>query len=179
MLALINLAAFWIALCGLLFILYGPWQEYWTEWARQRLFESRDRIFDLAAAGNIKFSDKRYTNIRSSYNRLIRFAHRITWPRLITYKLMVPEPDQVPVLLESIDAIDDQKLRHEIERELDSAMRALVIMLFMRSPVLWIPFFALALIAKAVGKLGYMGRKVMAAAEVDAENYEAAFQPSV
>lgn len=67
---------------------YGPWQAACTDWARQIIFEKRDELFDLAAKGKLDFASDEYRTIRCALEGLIRFAHELTWPRLLLFMLL-------------------------------------------------------------------------------------------
>ncbi len=62
---------------------YGPWQETCTDFARQVIFEQRDRLFDLADARKISFDSVEYKKFRSSLNAAIRFSHEMTLARML------------------------------------------------------------------------------------------------
>ena len=67
------------ALSLVLTVFYGPWQETWTDWARQVVFECRDKIFDMAADGEIAFKSNEYRDIRESLHKLIRYSPHATF----------------------------------------------------------------------------------------------------
>ena len=54
---------------------------------RQRLFAIRDELFDFAADGGISFDDPVYRGLRDEINSFIRFAHKITFSRLVLTEL--------------------------------------------------------------------------------------------
>ena len=62
---------------------YGPWQETCIDYARQIIFEQRDKIFDLADSGEMNFNSKEYKQLRAALNAAIRFAHELTIARMI------------------------------------------------------------------------------------------------
>ena len=76
-----------IMLAALAVILYGPWQNYCTDAARQTLFEVRDDLFDMAANGEISFESSEYRTIRSSIEKNIRYAHTLTVWRFVQFPL--------------------------------------------------------------------------------------------
>lgn len=70
----------WLFLIGLLaWVILGPWQTWVVSVARQRLFEIRDSLFDLAQAGVLDFTDPAYQQARNDINAMIRFCHVATW----------------------------------------------------------------------------------------------------
>ena len=79
-----------VSIFGFFMFFYGPWQQHCTDVARQRLFKIRDDIFDLGIDGQLDFSSTDYKIIRSDIEALIRYAHHISVPRFIFYKLFMP-----------------------------------------------------------------------------------------
>lgn len=73
------------ALCalGVAVLFYGPWQGLAAELARQVIYRSRDRLFDLAASGEWSFDDPVYRETRALLNGLARFCHKMTVPRMV------------------------------------------------------------------------------------------------
>lgn len=68
-------------------VFYGPWQATCTDWARNFVFESRDKIFDLAASGELDFDSEEYKEIRDSLQSLIRYCHDLTVPKIVLHLL--------------------------------------------------------------------------------------------
>jgi hypothetical protein len=128
---------------GLLAVIYGPWQWMCTDFARQALFEKRDAIFDLARAGKLSFEGREYQTIRSSLQASIRFAHALTLPRALILGAALSanghlsRPSQMS---RAIDAIADPDTRSEVQRLVDQAARALLIMIIVKSPIAFIVF---------------------------------------
>jgi hypothetical protein len=54
---------------------------------RQRLFAIRDDLFDFAADEGIGFDHPAYRGLRDEINSFIRFAHKITFSRLVLTEL--------------------------------------------------------------------------------------------
>ncbi|HVA81757.1 MAG TPA: hypothetical protein VNF29_12600, partial [Candidatus Binataceae bacterium] len=50
---------------------------------RQRLFAIRDDLFDFAADGGIEFGNPIYRELREDINNFIRFAHKLSFARMI------------------------------------------------------------------------------------------------
>lgn len=72
------------------FFLLAQWREYRLDALRQRLFEVRDRLFDLGLSGQVPFDHPAYGQMRKSINGMIRFAHRISFFRLIFVSFASP-----------------------------------------------------------------------------------------
>jgi hypothetical protein len=51
------------------------------------MFALRDELFDYAAAGNVSFSDPAYNLLRKSMNGFIRYAHNLTFFRVVLVML--------------------------------------------------------------------------------------------
>ena len=69
---------------SLLWIVWFRWREYRIDALRQRFFSLRDDLFDLASSGEVSFDSVTYTYLRRKINGMIRFAHRISFARLVT-----------------------------------------------------------------------------------------------
>ena len=113
---------------------YGPWQETCADYARQIIFEQRDRLFDLAAEGKIAFSSKEYTTIRGSLNSAIRYCHEMTAARIafiwISYKFKHIGPTHSD-MYNARENISDENLRNLVESiEMRSFAAMAVSMLF-------------------------------------------------
>lgn len=137
---LVSLGAIW-------FVVYGPWQTLCEDRARQHLFEARARIFDLAADGRLSFDSEEYRGIRSTLNCLIRYAHQLTWPRILAYALFIRTPEGATIT-DYIKRIEDANTRLAFERHIRKSMNALILLIIHRSPVLWlicIPLWAVLL----------------------------------
>jgi hypothetical protein len=70
-----------IALVAFLCLFYGPWQDFCTDYVRQRLFERRDTVFDMARNGELDFNSYEYRTLRRALEAQIRFAHDLTLMR--------------------------------------------------------------------------------------------------
>lgn len=147
-----NFLSFLISLSALMLLAYGPWQAAMEDWARQRLFEVRDRIFDMARAGRISFDDKRYIATRHALNSMIRFVHEITWVRMLYISIIriwmpVHESEKLG-MKEAVEAIEDPVLAKELRREFAIAGTTLGMLMILRSPflvLLLVPMVTLAL----------------------------------
>ena len=103
--AVISLLALALFVC----LFYGPWQAVCTDWARQILFEKRDKLFDMAMAGKLHFASEEYKSIRRMLESMIRFAHHLTWPKLLFIKKMHRDSDTArPQLFEMVERIQDK-----------------------------------------------------------------------
>jgi hypothetical protein len=78
-----------ISLCVLVFILLGPYQRFRVDKVRQELFAIRDELFDQARDGKISFESEAYRATRTTLNGAIRFAHRLSFSRLIMFGVML------------------------------------------------------------------------------------------
>jgi hypothetical protein len=81
--AIVSALHLMISLFALWFLYFFCWREHRIDTYRQRLFAIRDELFDYAASGAIKFDDPAYTTLRDLSNGLIRFAHRMTFTRVL------------------------------------------------------------------------------------------------
>jgi hypothetical protein len=122
-------------------ILYGPWQWYRADVARQEIFEIRDEFFDVAANGRIDFRSSEYQAIRDGLNAQIRLAPRLTWPRLILFWIVVGRHinlEQSNRVRAAVRRIKDQKTRDEASILVTRATIANIEMMFWKSATLMV-----------------------------------------
>jgi hypothetical protein len=120
--AVIGLGGFTV----LIVILYGPWQEICTDFARQIVFEKRDAIFDLAHSGKLSFKSREYGTIRSSLQASIRFAHELTLPRFFLLAAGLRKQGSHPEdneLSRAINQISDPVMRNRVDTLVKDAYR--------------------------------------------------------
>jgi hypothetical protein len=173
--ALIDLGC----LAILLVVLYGPWQSFCTDATRQVLFEKRDALFDLAAAGRLHFGSREYTAIRSSLQAQIRFAHELTLPRFIVLGVALQASgalSQKSAMDQAIGDIRDPTARADVGRLVTQANRAIFLMLYFKSPVMlmltpvfFIAILLLAAVKRARRTLNTVERRTATVVQVEAE----------
>lgn len=161
--------------------LYGPWQTYCVDRARQRMFEVRDKLFDMAANGELSFSDPVYRELRLWIELNIRFAHKLAWPRLIAYhifasglpKLNKPLSSRVR---DSINSVKNEESRSSLLRFHGTIKNEVVNLLLMRSPgfvgILLIVLGAYMLFSRIINRrvfLDAMVKRVYDEVQADAE----------
>lgn len=135
-LAFCGLAAFAV----LLAVVYGPWQEFCVDRARDRIFEQRDALFDLAADGGLSFGSEPYEAVRSALNAMIRMAHWLTVWRVLAIVLSLRGDDKAATHdgpRQAISRIDDEKARDAAAKALQAAEAAVMEMIVQRSPLLF------------------------------------------
>jgi hypothetical protein len=152
--ALLSLAL--ILLIGVL--IYGPWQNVCTAYARQIMFEKRDAIFDMACEGKLSFNSREYRTIRALLERSIRFAHESTLPGFFFFWAMLAlrgEKIQKPELQVAIERIADRETREQVQKLVYDAIDALLLMTIAKSPIavvalviFFIPLIVLVVIAR-------------------------------
>jgi hypothetical protein len=151
--------AFLASLCltGFVVLFYGPWQEACTDFARQVIFEQRDKLFDMARFGKLDFNSKEYRTIRSNLEGMIRFAHELTVPRLIyTSRIARFKTDDKNDLSHAIARVRDEAVRHEIIEIVGRVYVALIMMMIFKSIicVICLPFLVIAYLSSlAFGKV--------------------------
>ena len=124
-----------IFITGTVILIYGPWQSGCVDLIRQRLFENRDRLFDLAAEGKIGFRSEAYQQSREFINGTIRFAHLLTWQRFLLLKRSMkgkPFPKASPINLEEIE---DLETRTRVQAIVSSSAMLIASLIIIRSPV--------------------------------------------
>jgi len=124
------------ALVCVWFLVFVCWRTYRVDALRQRLFALRDELFDYATSGAISYDDPAYWNLRLLMNGMIRFAHRLTFPRLllaVVVNSLWPDPCLMKLLTDwqkKIEALPNPETRmklHEFNcRMNDMLLRHLV-----------------------------------------------------
>lgn len=173
-------------LCSLIFLVllvwlfYGPWQEICADTARQKIFEARDNVFDLAAEGHLDFSEDTYLVIREHFQILIRFAHSTSWVRGILFSMLVDKDrksvSKKNVVFDALDRINDAKLREEVRAEVSSAHKAILRLMVERSVILLFLFIGIYIFYKSSSfvknMLSPLVRMTMEVLLRDAEKYD-------
>lgn len=159
-----DVAFSWLLLLALALFIYGPWQTFWEDWGRQRLFEIRDNLFDLAADGLIKFDDEEYKTIRNSYNSAIRFMHELTWPRLL-YLAAVHRINGASPRISDIEAaisnMPESYIKENLKSGMEAAGRIMFIVIVGRSPILLSMAAIVYIIATALDAVLNFGLKAL------------------
>ena len=140
MLEQVDVAAFWVVGAGFIWFLYGPWQSFWADWYKQEVFAARDSLFDLAARGEIAFSDSRYRERRRMLDMMIRYASHTTWTHLL---IMIVFSIINYWSSPSFRNISRQNSEVMFEAAIRPAHKALLVMLIVRAPFIW-PIFLLS-----------------------------------
>ena len=114
-----NLDSFvtFIMIVGFMSWFYGPWQDTCADYARQIIFEERDKLFDMAADGELDFGSQEYKTIRSSLNAAIRFSHEMTIARLLfaaLYHRAIFAHDEGSAISESIQRIAGVNIKAKV-----------------------------------------------------------------
>jgi hypothetical protein len=101
-----------VIVLSLLYFWLGPGLR--LDLFRQNMFSVRDELFDYAAAGNIPFSHPAYRLLRRSANGFIRYAHRLTFFRILMTVAMWkvlghhPEPKWTKDWTKSLESLDEK-----------------------------------------------------------------------
>jgi hypothetical protein len=125
--ALVSLVTLVLFAC----LFYGPWQAVCTDWARQLIFEKRDHLFDLAAQGKLDFASAEYRTTRKLLEGMIRFAHILTWPRLVMAICFRHHSD--PGVDKMITRIEDPVTRERVSELVFEASTDLLAMIALKS----------------------------------------------
>lgn len=135
-----------VALLFLTALLYGPWQWICTDLARQAMFGRRDELFDMARRGELQFNSEQYRVLRAEINNMIRFAHELTWLRLLLFsKFVRVHPSKIPPAYQAIQKIGDEDLRTKIRILVADVENAALGMIFFKSPLLMLLFVVMVL----------------------------------
>jgi hypothetical protein len=145
-----NAAVFLILFFVFVVWFYGPWQALCVDWARARMFEARNAIFDIGADNRLSFDSAEYQEIRSRIEGNIRFIHRMSWPTLVLIyfgirRLPIVRPASMRDL---IDGFSDLDVRAEVKKQTDAVEWVILRVMVFRSIILITLFFSIWIIWK-------------------------------
>lgn len=125
----------------LVWFLYGPWQTFCVDFARDELFRARDAIFKMAARGEIEFDSAAYQNIRTGLNALIRHTHKISWLWLLSLSaaernLNLKRKDRSSSLSVGLSQLPQGPVEELVRAQVRHARYAVISLLIVRSPIL-------------------------------------------
>lgn len=124
-----------IALALIVAFAYGPWQRLLVDVVRQKLFELRDELFDLARDGKIAFDAEPYILIRTFLNGTIRFADRVSIYRILFLIPSLRRAEAPPIDRVFVE-VEDQDLRKKLSDKTKRALRLIEMLVWLRSPLL-------------------------------------------
>jgi hypothetical protein len=157
MMPITNAVYMFESACALLvFSLLVFWliPSYRLDLFRQEVFAVRDELFDYARAGNIDFSHPAYRLLRQSFNGFIRYAHRLTFYRVVItifiWKIMGQKPELIWTKSWTDAVVSlDEKTRADLMK-----FHERLTFLIVRRLVYGSPFLCVALLLTAMTELG-------------------------
>jgi hypothetical protein len=133
-------------LTALLVLFYGPWQAVCTEFARQFIFERRDKLFDMALAGRLAFDSEAYKASRTAFNGMLRFAHTLTWQEFVIGAAFIEKvKPKIPDWREALGETPAD-VRKDIDALMGECTAALIGMMALRSIFIGPLGFVLAIV---------------------------------
>lgn len=158
MIMYVDAAETLLAVLGVVIVVYGPLQAALADFLRQRLFEQRDELFNLAERGEISFGNEIYVAARAKINTSIRYAHRMSLPR--TLFLVWRLSSEVSVGQQTdFEQIKDPQVREKVRKILRKCERSVAQMVLYRAPLALLffaaclPFVAVLAVLKDGGHL--------------------------
>jgi hypothetical protein len=126
-------------LAGLLYLVFGLYNDLRIDLLRQDLFQIRDDLFDQAAAGDIAFSSPSYRVTRATLNGLIRFGHRVSLSGMLVtvYQARRGGLKEVKELISTARRASPERDRVRCAAVMDRAHQAIARHMG-RAPLLWI-----------------------------------------
>jgi hypothetical protein len=152
-----------------LLLVYSLWQASCVAWMRQTCFEARASIFLLAADGKLEFCSREYREIRGGIETLIRFAERISWPRLLAYQVVGVHTRSMSSLSSSAARIQDREVRTAVLAQIDRVSEAVWFLLIWRSPLLLIASSGLYLARFVSRSIDGVRRTIVEQIKIEAE----------
>ena len=141
-----------LGLAGAAAIIYGPWQSACVDYYRQPLFEQRDRLFEMAKSGQISFDDPAYRASREMINRLIRYAHLVSFPRFVGHTLIgLVDQTAANKFSRIIDGASSPEVRDSLSDITRICMVSMARLMIAKSPLVWL--------IGVVGLVAYFGSK--------------------
>ncbi len=92
-----------LALLLFWFLIFKVFREYRVDALRERLFCLREELFDYAADGKVAFGSIVYGRLRQLINSQIRFAHRMTFSRVLLGLLLFYFNREEPLKVEALE----------------------------------------------------------------------------
>ena len=145
---------------GVIWFFYGPWQRILVDLLRQRLFEIRDNVFDIAADGRISFDDPAYRFLRDFLNTIIRFADRVSVPRFLFLSSVVrgaPRFNPEEILRE----VQDEEVRNLLLKRFKNACGLVVYLMWLRSPFTIVFTVAIAMMSPLIILVALISDRVL------------------
>jgi len=160
-----------LTVLALAVVFYGPWQWICTDMARQKAFEKRDAIFDIAARGDLAFDSREYRTIRHALEKTIRYAHTLTLPYFfyVWFAYRIDGRNAKTELFSSIEAIENDAIRREVGEHVRQAIMATLGWTLLRSAVGLLVIVPLALGMKMVSGAKNNALRVGKIAQAEAE----------
>ena len=131
-----------------LLFFYGPWQRTVEDLARQIIFERRAQLFFLAQSGRLSFESNSYRMPRLMMNAYIRYAHDLSWPRLLFQNIFFDKKSKFSAqLTAAINEIEDKNTALAVRLLLAELSLTLFYLIGLKSIFLF-PLFTIMLLAK-------------------------------
>lgn len=165
---------FFVSCAAFLSLFYGPYQELCVSRARQHMFNARNDLFRFAMTGGISFDDPIYRDLRTGIEKMIRYCHVISWPRLVVHQLVLVKRarKRKSQLFDSLIAMQDTKTRAFLMAIYFRVGFAALLCLMCRSIVLFPVFIVLFLCIKIMDNP--VVRKLYALMQSDADRFDEA-----
>ena len=132
------------------------------------MFEQRDKIFDMARTGAIEFDSSEYRRVRISIEQNIRYAHELTFAKLIfvgwSLHLFGKRGEELSDLFVVIERITEDAVRSKILRSIHLVQAYMIGMIIFKSLICWLllPLLVLIIaIALATTRLYEICRKAV------------------
>lgn len=140
----VNTLELTVALLLAVLFFAGPWQEYWIAVGRESLFRLRDKLFLMAARGEIGFDSEVYRLMREQLNGMIRFAHGLNLSTMVmlAWRLRTQPEMLRPPVAEAISRVEDKELRSQLNAIMKKAVVAQLAVVVLRSPLGLLLLFA-------------------------------------
>lgn len=124
-----------IGLGAFLFFIWGPWQWCVSDLTRNRLFELRDRLFDMGINGQLDFTSSAYQELRELFNTQIRFAHHLNfWRFLALTPVAVKLRTSTNPVNKIVSKIEDEKIKKDVIALVKEMHGFVFFALFLKSP---------------------------------------------
>lgn len=139
-----------------LWVVWQLWRDYALDKCRQDLFTIRNELFDMAIRREhgIGFDAPVYGQLRQTLNGIIRFAHTISFTRLIIFQLLAGTPSRIVVRTERlIKEVQNTKLREDLKELQRRAGVSIVKYLVKTSPLYFLVILVRVVITLATLKV--------------------------
>lgn len=132
----------WFSILLLYLVWAIPYKSYHVAKTRSQLFELRHRLFMLGKNEEIDFDAPAYRAAEKLLNAFIRYAHRLTFGRMLANQIIKPKSadikSEAQMIESTIDAHPNEEIRAKIKAIISEAALTMLVHAFMTFLPTWL-----------------------------------------